>query len=204
MAEKGIKWYYRKSIFTIAGGVMRIIGGRARGTKLYTLEGTATRPTLDRVKESIFNIIQNEIQNSVFLDLFSGSGAIGLEAVSRGAEKSILCDKSKSAVQIINKNIEKTHFDKQVEVYNSDFENCLKNIKEHIDIIYIDPPYQTDYIKQSLEIMQNIQFVSDKTLIILETDDEAKVLKQINDLKFEIIDKRKYGIAHIIFLQKVT
>ena len=83
---------------------MRIIGGRARGTKLYTLEGTATRPTLDRVKESIFNIIQNEIPDSIFLDLFSGSGAIGLEAASRGARKVILCDKSKDAVQIIKKN----------------------------------------------------------------------------------------------------
>ena len=183
---------------------MRIIGGRARGTKLYTLEGTATRPTLDRVKESIFNIIQNRIQSSVFLDLFSGSGAIGLEALSRGAEKAILCDKSKSAVQIINKNIEKTHFEEQTEVYNTDFENCLKNIKENIDIIYIDPPYQTDYIKQSLEIIQNIQFISMETLIILETDDEEKILEQINDLKFEIINKRKYGIAHIIFLQKRT
>ena len=82
---------------------MRIIGGRARGTKLYTLEGTLTRPTLDRVKESIFNIIQNEIPGSIFLDLFSGSGAIGLEAVSRGAQKAILCDKSKEAMKIIKK-----------------------------------------------------------------------------------------------------
>ena len=84
---------------------MRIISGKARGTKLYTLEGENTRPTLDRVKESIFNIIQNEIQETVFLDLFSGSGAIGLEAISRGAQKSILCDKSKEAIEIINKNI---------------------------------------------------------------------------------------------------
>ena len=74
---------------------MRIISGRARGTKLYTLEGENTRPTLDRVKESFFNIIQNDLQDKIFLDLFSGSGAIGLEAVSRGAKKSILCDNSK-------------------------------------------------------------------------------------------------------------
>ena len=74
---------------------MRIISGTARGTKLYTLEGQATRPTLDRVKESLFNIIQNEIIDSNFLDIFSGSGAIGLEAASRGAKKVILCDKSK-------------------------------------------------------------------------------------------------------------
>ena len=88
---------------------MRIIAGKARGTKLYTLEGEKTRPTLDREKESLFNIIQNEIQDAVFLDLFSGSGAIGLEAVSRGAKKAILCDKSKEACMIIRKNMEKTH-----------------------------------------------------------------------------------------------
>ena len=183
---------------------MRIIGGRARGTKLYTLEGTTTRPTLDRVKESIFNIIQSEIQDSIFLDLFSGSGAIGLEAISRGAKKSILCEKSKEAISIIKKNIEKTRFTEQVELHYSDFEEVLKNLKEYIDIIYIDPPYQTDYIKKSLKILQSSEFINDETKIILETDDENRVLEEIKDLKFEIIDKRKYGIAHIIFLQKMT
>ena len=89
---------------------MRIIAGEKRGTKLYTLEGSNTRPTLDRVKESLFNIIQSEIRNGIFLDLFAGSGAIGLEAVSRGAKKAILCDNNKQAIQIIKKNIEKTRF----------------------------------------------------------------------------------------------
>ena len=182
---------------------MRIIGGKARGTKLYTLEGIATRPTLDRVKESIFNIIQYDIQESTFLDLFSGSGAMGLEAISRGAKKAILCDKSKEAINIIKKNIEKTHSEKQVELCNIDFEECLKNIKEHIDIIYIDPPYQTNYIQKSLKILQNSKFITTETKIILETDDENRVIEQIKDLKFEIIDKRKYGIAHIIFLHKI-
>ena len=183
---------------------MRVISGKAKSIKLKTIEGDSTRPTTDRIKETLFNMISSDIYDSNFLYLFSVSGAIGIEALSRGAKKSILCDKSKEAIQIINKNIEKTHFEKDAEVYNLDFKSCLKNIKDPIDIIYIDPPYQTDYIKQSLEIIQNIQFISKDTLIILETDDEEKVLQQINDLKFEIIDKRKYGIAHIIFLQKRT
>lgn len=92
---------------------MRIIAGEKRGTKLYTLEGLKTRPTLDRVKESLFNIIQSEIRESRFLDLFAGSGAIGLEAVSRGAKKAILCDNNKKAIQIIKKNIEKTRISRQ-------------------------------------------------------------------------------------------
>ncbi len=95
---------------------MRIIGGKLRGTKLYTLEGKNTRPTLDRVKESLFNIIQNEIRGSIFLDLFSGSGAIGLEAVSRGAEKVILCDKAKEAIRIIKRNIERVYVENPVEI----------------------------------------------------------------------------------------
>ena len=102
---------------------MRIIGGLARGTKLYTLEGMNTRPTLDRVRESLFNIIQNEIKDSILLDLFSGSGAIGLESISRGAKKAILCDKSKQAIQIINKNVEKLRYKEKVEVLCMDYEN---------------------------------------------------------------------------------
>lgn len=92
---------------------MRIIAGEKRGTKLYTLEGLNTRPTLDRVKESLFNIIQPEIRDCIFLDIFAGSGAIGLEAVSRGAKKAILCDNNKKAIQIIKKNIEKTRISRQ-------------------------------------------------------------------------------------------
>ena len=82
---------------------MRIIGGLARGTKLYTLEGLNTRPTLDKVREAIFNILQNNIRDTVVLDLFAGSGAVGLESISRGAKKAILCDNNKQAIQIINK-----------------------------------------------------------------------------------------------------
>ena len=100
---------------------MRIISGKAKGTKLYTLEGTNTRPTLDRVKESIFNIMQGEIQDARVLDLFSGCGAIGLEFLSRGAEKAVLCDKSKDAIEIIKKNVKKTHMEEQTQILNTDF-----------------------------------------------------------------------------------
>ena len=89
---------------------MRIISGSARGTKLYTLEGMDTRPTLDRVKESLFNILQNEIKNCVFLDVFAGSGAIGLEAASRGAKKVYMCENSRNAIQIVHKTYYKRVF----------------------------------------------------------------------------------------------
>lgn len=181
---------------------MRIISGTARGTKLNTLEGQATRPTLDRVKESIFNIIQNEITDSVFLDLFSGSGAIGLEAASRGAQKVILCDNSKEAIKIINKNIEKTHLQEKVKVYNLDYKTLISTkLKEKLDIIYIDPPYNSDFAIKSVEFIINRKLVNENSSIIIETDEEEKILKELEKQQIEIKDKRKYGRATIIFLK---
>ena len=181
---------------------MRIIAGKARGTKLYTLEGMNTRPTLDRVKESLFNIIQSEIPGSIFLDLFAGSGAIGLEAVSRGAKKAILCDKEKSAIQIIKKNIEKTHFQNETEIYNEAFEKLLTTkIHENIDIFYIDPPYKTNYVYDAIKIMLEENIVNEDTMIIIETDEKERIISQIEKLDIEITDQRKYGRANLIFVK---
>ena len=181
---------------------MRIISGTARGTKLYTLEGQTTRPTLDRVKESLFNIIQNEIIDSNFLDIFSGSGAIGLEAASRGAKKVILCDKSKEAIKIIEKNIEKTHLNKKVELYNLDYEALIKTkIKEKIDIVYIDPPYNSDFAIKSIKYIIEKELIDENSNIIIETDDDKKVLENLKNIEVEITDKRKYGRAILIFLK---
>lgn len=181
---------------------MRIISGKARGTKLYTLDGTATRPTLDRVKESLFNIIQNDIEDSTVLDLFSGSGAIGLEFLSRGAKRAVLCDSSKDAIKIIKQNVQKTHFEEKVEVYNMEFTKLVERLQnQKFDIIYIDPPYATDFIKISLEKIIEYELVNEKTKIIVETDDETRILNQIEKMDVEITDKRKYGRATIIFLK---
>ncbi|MCI8641310.1 MAG: 16S rRNA (guanine(966)-N(2))-methyltransferase RsmD [Clostridia bacterium] len=180
---------------------MRIISGLARGTKLYTLEGEHTRPTLDRVKESLFNIIQNDIPHSIFLDLFAGSGAIGLEAASRGARKVILCDNSKEAIQIIKKNIEKTHLEEKVELYQLDYERLLKDkIKEEMDIIYIDPPYATNYAIKTIQIIIESKLINENTNIIIETDKE-EIINQIEKMQIEIKDKRKYGRATLMFLK---
>ena len=181
---------------------MRIISGKARGTKLYTLDGTATRPTLDRVKESLFNIIQNDIEDSTVLDLFSGSGAIGLEFLSRGAKRAVLCDSSKDAIKIIKQNVQKTHFEEKVEVYNMEFTKLVERLQnQKFDIIYIDSPYATDFIKISLEKIIEYELVNENTKIIVETDDETRILNQIEKMDVEITDKRKYGRATIIFLK---
>lgn len=182
---------------------MRIIAGKARGTKLYTLDGDKTRPTLDRVRESLFNIIQTKITNCVFLDLFSGSGAIGLEAVSRGAKKAILCDKSKDAMQIIKKNIEKTHLENQTECYQLSYEKILESkINEKIDIVYIDPPYKTDFAYESIKIIIEKELLKEDSYIIVETDEKEKILEKIKKLEVDVIDQRKYGRVNLIFIKR--
>ena len=182
---------------------MRIIGGKAKGTKLYALEGENTRPTLDRVRESLFNILQYKLQDSIFLDLFSGSGACGIEAVSRGAKKAILCDKSKQAIQIIRKNIEKTHTKEQIELYQASFEELLKTkVKEKPDIIFMDPPYQTNFAYEAVKIMLENDLINQNSIIIIETDQEEKIKEQLKKLEVVIMDERKYGRVHLIFLSQ--
>ena len=181
---------------------MRIIGGNARGTKLYTLDGKNTRPTLDRVRESLFNIIQNDIKDCSFLDLFSGSGAIGLEAISRGARKAILCDNSVEAVKIIKKNVEKTKYNDNVEIYLLDFKTLLKDIiNEKLDIVYIDPPYNTDFAYQAIQIIIEKDLLNENSMMIIETDRD-EIENNINTLPIEIIDIRRYGRAKLIFVKK--
>ena len=183
---------------------MRIISGTARGTKLYTIEGTDTRPTLDRIKESLFNIIKNKISDSYVLDLFAGSGAIGLEFASRGAKKVILCDNSKEAVKIINKNIEKTNLQEKVELKNIASYKLLNSMQnQKFDIIFIDPPYNSDLIVKSVEKIFLNDILSTEGIIILETDQEERILEEIKEYEQNIYDIRRYGRVKLIFMRKV-
>ena len=183
---------------------MRIISGIARGTKLYTLEGENTRPTLDRVKEPLFSIIQNEIKDAVVLDLFSGSGALALEALSRGAQKAFLCDKSYAAIDIIKKNISKTHLEEKTKVLCMDYQKCIDSINEKIDLIFIDPPYKLNIAIKAVEIILEKDLLSEDGLIVIETDDEQRELQEIKNIEknIEIVNLRTYGRVKLIFLKK--
>ena len=184
---------------------MRVISGIARGKKLNSLEGLETRPTLDRVKEAIFNIIQFNIKDAKILDLFSGSGALAIEALSRGAKEALLCDNSKNAIRIINKNIEETKLKDKARVINNDYIQVLKQLSEEekkYDIIFLDPPYKSNYVLKSIENIIDLNLLEDDGIIIVETDDKNKIeeIKKYNNL--EVYDIRKYGIVLVIFIRK--
>lgn len=184
---------------------MRIIGGIARGTKLFTLNGVATRPTLDRVKEPLFNIINFDLQDAMVLDLFAGSGALGLEAVSRGAHKSILCEKNKSAVNIIEKNINKTKFQDKVLLLKYDFMDDLQYIqskKIKLDIVFLDPPYKTNLVYESLKYIIELDILNEDAILIVETDEPDRIKDKIKVLDINIFDERKYGRVSLLFLNQ--
>jgi len=185
---------------------MRVIGGKMRGTKLFTLEGLdTTRPTLDRVKESLFNIISVKLLDSVVLDLFSGSGALAIESISRGAQKAYLCDESRKAINIIKQNVEKTRCCEQVNVINKNNKKALEDFKLNnikFDIIFLDPPYNTDFAEQSARYIIENDLLKENGIIIIETDNQSKVEKGLEIEKIEIYDTRKYGRVSLIFLKR--
>ena len=183
---------------------MRIISGIARGTKLYTLEGQDTRPSLDRVKEPLFSIISAYIENAQVLDLFAGSGALGLEALSRGAEFAVLVDNSEKATTVIQKNIEKTHMQEKAKVICKDFMQVLEILstkKASFDIIFLDPPYRSCFDLIAIESIIEKNLLAPDGIIIVETDEEEKIelIKQIESITVQ--DVRKYGRVKLVFLK---
>lgn len=161
---------------------MRIIAGTARSLPLKTVEGMGTRPTTDRIKETLFNMLQNEVPGSYFLDLFAGSGQIGLEAISRGARYAVFVDNNKKAVACIEDNIRFTKFDKESKVYSSDVLSALRAMegKYQFDIIFMDPPYDQEIEKEVLRYLATSSLVKEDTTIIVEGS---------LDTTFEYLDK---------------
>ena len=183
---------------------MRVITGTAKGTKLNTINNPSTRPTLDRVKEPLFSIIQNYIEDANVLDLFAGSGALGIECISRGANKCIFCDKSHEAIKIIKQNIQKTRLENKSKLINDDYKKCLQLVeKEKFNIIFIDPPYRLNIAVDSIKIILQKNLLAENGIIILETDDEERDLNEIKNIeRLEVKDVRKYGRVKLMFLHE--
>ena len=154
--------------------MMRIITGKAKGIRLKTLEGQMTRPTAERVKEAIFSMLQFDIEGREVLDLFSGSGQMALEALSRGASRAVLIDRSPDAVKIIRENGEKTKLLPQCAIYRSDALDYIRqNRGKKFDLIFLDPPYASDLYQKSFRALYEYEMLKPSTLIVCESDSEG-------------------------------
>ena len=183
---------------------MRVISGNARGAKLLTLEGLETRPTLDRVKEPLFSIIQSNVRDAKVLDLFAGSGALGLEALSRGAKSCVFCDVSEKAINVIKQNITKIKVEEKSTILTESFEQVLMKYakqKESFDLIFLDPPYASGYLLETVDYIYKSGLLNVNGIIIVETDDETE-LQRIQSVGFYVKDIRKYGRIILLFLER--
>jgi len=200
--------------------MMRIITGSAKGTKLKTLEGIATRPTSERVKEAVFSMIQFDIEGRQVLDLFAGSGQLGLEALSRGAAGAMFVDNSAEAVAIIKENADKAHLFDKCRFLISDYRNYLrkaaaleKRTAESLaqnsdpagvfDLVFLDPPYSSDILPDALVRLHGSGLLKLEALIICESNGDENPISP-SDLSeyYDIIKSASYGRAKINILKK--
>ena len=147
---------------------MRVITGKARGILLKTPDGMATRPTADRVKEAMFSIIQFDILGAKVLDLFGGTGQLGIEALSREAKSAVFVDEREDACKLIRENLKRTKLEKDARVIRSDYANFLKNCAEQFDIIFLDPPYAEVFLENSLNLITEIDILQSGGIIVVE------------------------------------
>jgi len=172
---------------------MRVIAGTARRLILETGTGKDIRPTTDRLKEMVFNTIQYDVQNSLFLDLFSGTGAIAIEALSRGASKAILVEQNHDAIACIEKNLIKTKFVDKSEVLKYDYSRALQMIESRkvtFDIIYMDPPYNKGFEAKAIVLIDALSLLKKNGLLICESDAHTD-FGFTNELDHLYIDKVK-------------
>ena len=155
---------------------MRVITGKARGVQLKTPEGMATRPTSDRVKEALFSIINFDIPGMTVLDLFGGTGQLGIEALSRGAEKAVFVDASEAACKLIRENLKRTKLESQARVVRGDYLSFLRSCREKFGIILLDPPYAEDFLENSLNCITEIDILQSGGIIVTERPLEKPLL----------------------------
>ena len=198
-------------VYSCKGGLnVRIISGKRRGYKLLPPVGDNTRPTTDRVKESLFNIIQMRFPCLNILDLFAGSGALGIEALSRGAAHAVFVEHDAEAYNVVRKNLLGSGFDADASLYKADSLKFLDGLylggfaaesksENKFDIIFLDPPYNKGLLKPTLEKIYSYSLLSDNGIIVVETEAGGE---DITDTKFNIIKSAKYGKTVITIMQR--
>lgn len=182
---------------------MRVIAGKARSIPLKTVEGQNTRPTTDRIKETLFNMLQSELADCLFIDLFSGSGGIGIEALSRGARKAVFVENAPKALACIRDNLAKTKLEKNAVVMAADAVNAVYRLEgsEPADFIFMDPPYHQELERQVLEALKNSSLADEYTTIIVEADLHTD-FSYVEDEGYEIIKQKKYKTNQHVFMRR--
>ena len=179
---------------------MRVISGKYKGSKIDGFNIGGTRPTMDRVKESVFAMIQMNIKNSICLDLFAGSGNLGIEALSNGSKKVYFVDKNEKATKYISNNLKRIGINEEYEIMTCDYDMALKRLcdnKEKFDIVFLDPPYKLNFINEVLKKLVNMDLLRDGALIVCEYDKE-----EVESNVLTLIKMKKYGDKYIRIYKK--
>ena len=181
---------------------MRIIGGRAKGRKLSVVKGKTIRPTPDNVKESIFSMIQGHVEGKTVLDLFAGTGNLGLEALSQGAEKAIFVEKDKTSLRTLMKNRNLCGFQDQAEILSLDAEVALKVLRrraERVDLVFIDPPYGSGYVEKTLRLINAHDMVTEGGLIVAQHRSDENIAPPGEKLSLQ--KRKRHGDTMISIFQ---
>jgi 16S rRNA (guanine(966)-N(2))-methyltransferase RsmD len=186
--------------------MMRIITGSARGTHLQTLQGDTTRPTSERAKEALFSMLQQKPVGARVLDLFAGSGQLGLEALSRGAALAVLADASAEAVAVIRRNAEKTHLEARARILRTDALAYLRTCRDGpFDLVFLDPPYAAGLLPACLSALWMGGLLSPNAVVVAESGAAGDVAGSDESLasKYEILKQNRYGAAFVTLLRPV-
>jgi 16S rRNA (guanine(966)-N(2))-methyltransferase RsmD len=181
---------------------LRVISGKLKGKRLFTLKGMDLRPTSDRVKEAIFDILQNSIPGQKVLDLFAGTGAMGIEALSRGAKRAVFVEGGRRSLTVLYKNLEACRLQEQAEVLSREVEAGIKILSERgetFDLIFLDPPYGKGLGRKALQALSGRSILTSEALIVAEHS-PAENLDDIPSL--ERIDQRRYGSTLVSFFRE--
>ena len=182
---------------------MRVIAGTARSLPLKTVRGSGTRPTTDRIKETLFNMISPHIPGCRFLDLFSGSGAIGIEALSRGAACAAFVEQDRNALQVIRQNLNFTHLTQNARVIAGDVVRIVTSMngEKSFGVIFMDPPYDNGLERKVLEALRENSIADRDTLIIIEASAETD-FSYLDDLGYTLVKETQYGSNRHMFVKK--
>ena len=183
---------------------MRVIAGSARRLLLKTVDGMDTRPTQDRIKETLFNMIQNDLYGTNFLDLFAGSGGIGIEALSRGAKSAVFIDNGSRQISCIKDNLKTTKFEEKAQVICGDVVSSLKmleNAGKKFDFVFMDPPYNMELEKRVMEAFTKSDMADEETVFIIEASLETS-FSWASEMGYEIIRSKEYKTNKHVFLKR--